>query len=116
LDPQNKAMFSDYADWCLRNVLSRKASSADTNYWLNPISSGNAQMSALETCIMVHNAKINGIKRQIQNMDLRVDYDVKSSMAAIQAKIAPGADRFAAFLATKSVDSDITQLITSMHI
>jgi hypothetical protein len=110
MDPQNKAMFPDYADWCLRNVLSRSAATANTNYWLNPITSG------LETCIMVHNAKTIGIKRQIQNMDLYTDHNVKSSIATIQAKIAPGADRFAHYLGTKSLVTDVADFISRMKI
>jgi len=106
----NKSQFSDYEHWCLRNVIMRPIHSSNTNYWLNPVSVG------LETCIKVHNMKTKNIKQLIRNTTKRSDLNIKSSLTDIRRIIDPGADRYAEYLASKSMDDDISQLIADMKI
>ena len=110
MNPSEKDIFSEYEYWCLRNVLERNAPESGTNYMLNPITSG------LKTCLEVHNMKTRGVKGQIQNNKPRDDINVNLSMADIQCKIDDGASRYARYLATRSMDTDIVTFLSGIKL
>ena len=105
---QNPEHFADYEHWCLKNLLSRQVHSVDTTYWLNPVSAG------IETCLMVHNKKTNGIKKIIGNLNERVDIDIKMPLQQVFQLINQGASRYSAYLKTKSLDADCSALVESI--
>jgi len=103
----DKSNFGDYECWCLLNVISRQIHTDTTSYWLNPVSAG------LNVCIKVHNMKASGIKRISKISQSCKNFSESLSRENLLLQIEDSAKRYAEYLATKSLDTEIDSLIHS---
>jgi len=94
----------------LRNVLSRPMHSEDTLYWLNPVSAG------VNTCIKVHKAKTQSIRRfkniTIPTLNLNESWTMEQTLDYLKTK----ADTYAEHLKKSSVEKDVDNFVNQLCI
>lgn len=103
----DKTQSYDYDCWSLKNVLERPLHTESSDFWLNMHSAG------LKTVISVHNKKSEGLHKLLQIPELFQKFDETASLEKITSVIAPGAFRYATYLATRSLENDISDFIKS---
>jgi len=102
--------FDEYEAWCLRNVLSRPLHTLDTLYWLNPVSAG------VNTCIKVHKAKTQSIRRfkniTIPSLNLSESWTMDQTLEFIKTK----ADAYAEHLKKSSIEKNVDDFVNQLNI
>jgi hypothetical protein len=96
--------FDKYEAWCLSNVLSRKSSTNDSSFWLNPVDAG------VNTCIKVHNMKASkiGILLGIMNS---VKHNENLNLKQISDLIKVKSNNYSEYLGTRNLDQEIENFL-----
>lgn len=99
----NRDMFVDYEYWCLTNVLNREIHTPESNYWLNVVSAG------LNTVLMVHAKKRDGIKRLLNIRTQSSNFSGNKEEIILSMK--DSVERYSEYLKTRSLENEVEGLL-----